>query len=143
MYLSGEILSDWRERIVKGAAAAGLDVQFNSPVTDHARSDECGVQILGFEASDCWRDQKGAKINAIRTRTIIDKADVVVSFSEKYRQWNAALDAGYASAFGKSIITLHDPGLTHALNEVDAAAQAVCESPEQFVSMLKYVITQA
>ena len=143
VYLSGEIHSDWRERIVKGAAAAGLDVEFAAPVTDHAKSDECGVEILGSEASDFWRDQKGARINAIRTRTLIDKADVVVvRFGEKYRQWNAAFDAGYASAMGKSIITLHEPGLTHALKEVDAAAQAVCESPEQVVSILKYVITQ-
>jgi YtoQ family protein len=143
VYLSGEIHSDWRERIVKGAAAARVDVEFTAPVTDHARSDECGVDILGSEQSDFWRDQKGAKINAIRTRTLIDKADVVVvRFGEKYRQWNAAFDAGYASAMGKSIITLHEPGLTHALKEVDAAAQAVCESPEQVVSILKYVITQ-
>ena len=144
VYLSGEIHSDWRERIVKRAAAAGLDVEFAAPVTDHASSDECGVEILGSEESDFWRDQKGAKINAIRTRTLIDQADVVVvRFGEKYRQWNAAFDAGYASAMGKSIITLHEPGLTHALKEVDAAAQAVCESPEQVVSILKYVITQA
>lgn len=144
VYLSGEIHTDWRERIKKGAQAAGLDVEFLSPVTDHAKSDDCGIAILGAEENNFWHDHKGAKLNAIRTRTLIEKADVVVvRFGDKYRQWNAAFDAGFASALGKSIITLHDPELTHALKEVDGAAQAVCESPEQVVEILKYVITQA
>lgn len=144
VYLSGEIHTDWRERIKKGAQAAGLDVEFLSPVTDHAKSDDCGVAILGAEENNFWHDHKGAKLNAIRTRTLIENADiVVVRFGDKYRQWNAAFDAGFASALGKSIITLHDPDLTHALKEVDGAAQAVCESPEQVVEILKYVITQA
>lgn len=143
VYLSGEIHSDWRERIKQGAQAAGLDVEFVAPVTDHAKSDDCGVVILGAEESNFWHDHKGAKVNAIRTRTLIENADiVVVRFGDKYRQWNAAYDAGFASALGKSIITLHDPDLTHALKEVDGAAQAVCQSPEQVVEILKYVITQ-
>jgi len=143
VYLSGEIHSDWRERIKQGAQAAGLDVEFVAPVTDHAKSDDCGVAILGAEENNFWHDHKGAKVNAIRTRTLIENADiVVVRFGDKYRQWNAAYDAGFASALGKSIITLHDPDLTHALKEVDGAAQAVCQSPEQVVEILKYVITQ-
>lgn len=143
VYLSGEIHSDWRERIKQGALAAGLDVEFVAPVTDHAKSDDCGVAILGAEESNFWHDHKGAKINAIRTRTLIEKADiVVVRFGDKYRQWNAAFDAGFASALGKSIIILHEPDLTHALKEVDGAAQAVCQTPEQVVEILKYVITQ-
>ena len=143
VYLSGEIHSDWRERIKQGAQAAGLDVEFVAPVTDHAKSDDCGVVILGVEESNFWHDHKGAKVNAIRTRTLIENADiVVVRFGDKYRQWNAAYDAGFASALGKSIISLHDPDLTHALKEVDGAAQAVCQSPEQVVEILKYVITQ-
>ena len=143
VYLSGEIHSDWRERIKQGAQAADLDVEFVSPVTDHARSDDCGVAILGTEENNFWHDHKGAKVNAIRTRTLIGNADiVVVRFGDKYRQWNAAFDAGFASALGKSIITLHDPELTHALKEVDGAAQAVCQSPKQVVEILKYVISQ-
>ena len=143
VYLSGEIHSDWRERIKQGAQAADLDVEFVSPVTDHARSDDCGVAILGTEENNFWHDHKGAKVNAIRTRTLIGNADiVVVRFGDKYRQWNAAFDAGFASALGKSIITLHDPDLTHALKEVDGASQAVCQTPEQVVEILKYVITQ-
>ena len=141
VYLSGEIHTDWRERIQSGAKAAGLNVTFTSPVTDHAASDDVGVKILGKEDDSFWHDHKGAGINAIRTQTLIKDADiVVVRFGDKYRQWNAAFDAGYAAALGKSIITLHDPDLTHALKEVDRAANAVCETPEQVVEVLGYVV---
>jgi YtoQ family protein len=143
VYLSGEIHSDWRDRIREGIAQAGLPVQLTSPVTDHAASDECGVAILGNEADSFWKDHKAAKINAIRTRTLIRDADVVVvRFGEKYRQWNAAFDAGFASALGKPIITLHDATVAHALKEVDGAALATAETPEQVVEILRYVIEQ-
>lgn len=141
VYLSGEIHTDWRERIIDGATKSGLAIEFNSPVTDHASSDDCGVAILGREEQAFWHDHKGAKVNAIRTRTLIDRANiVVVRFGDKYKQWNAAFDAGYAAAMGKSIITLHDPALRHALKEVDGAAMATAESPEQVVQILDYVI---
>ncbi|SLN64130.1 hypothetical protein PSA7680_03375 [Pseudoruegeria aquimaris] len=142
VYLSGEIHTDWRERIIEGAR--DLDVRFSAPVTDHAASDDCGVKILGAEEKPFWHDRKGAGINAIRTRTAIEAADVVVvRFGEKYRQWNAAFDAGYAAALGKSLIVLHGPEHQHALKEVDAAAQAVAETPEQVVQILRYVLTGA
>ncbi len=141
VYLSGEIHTDWRERIEAGASEAGLPVRFSAPVTDHASSDDCGVAILGEEADPFWKDRKGAGINAIRTRTLIERADVVVvRFGDKYRQWNAAFDAGYASALGKPVVTLHDSALTHALKEVDGAAMAVAETPEQVVRILAYAI---
>ena len=141
VYLSGEIHTDWRERIIDGATKAGLAIEFNSPVTDHASSDDCGVAILGREDQAFWHDHKGAKVNAIRTRTLIARADiVVVRFGDKYKQWNAAFDAGYAAARGTSIITLHDPALRHALKEVDGAAMATAESPDQVVQILGYVI---
>ncbi|MGD8569982.1 MAG: YtoQ family protein [Gammaproteobacteria bacterium] len=142
VYLSGEIHSDWRERVLQGAQQQDLPVRFLSPVTDHASSDDCGARILGEESEPFWRDHKGAKINAIRTRIFIEKADiVVVRFGDKYRQWNAAFDAGYAAALGKSVVTLHDPELTHALKEVDGAALATAQTPEQVVNILHYVIT--
>ncbi len=142
VYLSGEIHSDWRQRIRDGVAAAGLPITLSAPVTDHATSDDAGVRILGSEDKPFWHDNKGARLNAIRTRTLIDKADVVVvRFGEKYRQWNAAFDAGYAAALGKAVITLHDNSLAHALKEVDAAALAVAETPEQVVQALCYAIT--
>ncbi|MEM6487380.1 MAG: YtoQ family protein [Pseudomonadota bacterium] len=141
VYLSGEIHTDWRERIVAGAAAAGLPVAFCAPVTDHAASDDCGVAILGAEPRKFWHDRKGAGVNAIRTRTLIKSADVVVvRFGDMYRQWNAAFDAGYAAALGKSLVVLHGPDHAHALKEVDAAADAVAETPEQVVAILDYVL---
>jgi YtoQ family protein len=139
VYLSGEIHSDWREQIIDGSK--GLDVTFNSPVTDHAASDDCGVAILGEEPNKFWHDHKGAKLNAIRTRKGIEDADVVVvRFGEKYKQWNAAFDAGYAAALGKSLIVLHGADHQHALKEIDAAALAVAEEPSQVVEMLRYVL---
>lgn len=142
VYLSGEIHTDWRERIETGAA--GLDVVFTAPVTDHAASDDCGVAILGAEPDKFWHDHKGAKLNAIRTRRAIESADVVVvRFGDQYRQWNAAFDAGYAAALGKSLIVLHGPDHAHALKEVDAAALAVAQTPEQVVQILAYVLTGA
>ncbi|MDP5219316.1 MULTISPECIES: YtoQ family protein [Ruegeria] len=140
VYLSGEIHTDWREQIIEGAY--GLDVHFASPVTDHAASDDCGVAILGEEPNKYWHDHKGAMVNAIRTRKGISDADVVVvRFGEKYKQWNAAFDAGYAAALGKSIIVLNPPEHQHALKEVHAAALAVAEEPAQVVEILRYVLT--
>ena len=140
VYLSGEIHTDWREQIIEGAA--GLDVTFNSPVTDHAASDDCGVAILGAEPDKFWHDRKGAQMNAIRTRKGIEDADiVVVRFGDQYKQWNAAFDAGYAAALGKSLIILHGPGHDHPLKEVDAAALAVAREPAQVVQILRYVLT--
>ena len=140
VYLSGEIHTDWREQIIDGAQ--GLDITFTGPVTDHEASDDCGVAILGAEPDKFWHDHKGAKLNAIRTRKGIADADVVVvRFGDKYKQWNAAFDAGYAAGLGKSIIVLHGPDHQHALKEVDAAALAVAEEPKQVVEILRYVLT--
>lgn len=122
-------------------SAAGMNVKFTAPVTDHAASDDCGVHILKAEEDKFWHDHKGAKLNAIRTRKAIQDADiVVVRFGEKYKQWNAAFDAGFAAALGKSLIIMHGQDHQHALKEVDAAALAVVEKPEQVVQILRYVL---
>ena len=143
VYLAGEIHSDWREQIVAGAEEAGLPLEFLAPVTDHPASDDVGVAILGSEEKDVWKDHKGALINSIRTRTALERCDVVVvKFGDKYRQWNAAFDAGYAAALGKQIIVIHPPEFNHALKELDAAAQAVAETPEQVLKILEYVTLQ-
>jgi len=142
VYLAGEVHTDWRERIIEGTKSKGLDVTFTSPVTDHESSDMCGVDILGQEEKSFWRDRKGAGLNEIRTKTMINDADiVVVRFGPKYKQWNAAFDAGYANALNKSIITLHDEEHDHALKEVDAAANASARTPEQVVEILIYVLS--
>ncbi len=139
IYLSGEIHTDWRDQIIDGAA--GLNVSFSAPVTDHDASDDCGVAIMGAEPNKFWHYHKGAKLNAIRTRTLIEQADVVVvRFGDKYKQWNAAFDAGYAAALGKSLIIMHGADHQHALKEVDAAALAVVETPQQVVDILTYVL---
>lgn len=139
VYLAGEIHSDWRERIADGVRDAGLPVKLLAPVTDHAASDEVGVEILGPEQEGYWKDHKGAGLNAVRTQTMLREADVVVvRFGDKYRQWNAAFDAGFAAALGKPIVTLHDAELSHALKEVDRAAMATAQTPEQVVEILRY-----
>jgi YtoQ family protein len=144
VYLAGEIHSDWRERIAAGITGAGLPVVLTSPVTDHAASDYCGVTILGLEQDKFWHDHKGAGVNAVRTYTLLREADiVVVRFGEKYRQWNAAFDAGQAAALDTPLITLHPPEHDHALKEIDGAALATCREPEQVVAILRYAIEGA
>jgi YtoQ family protein len=141
VYLAGEIHSDWRERIAEGVERAGLPVALTGPVTDHGASDDCGVEILGAEPDKFWHDHKGAGVNAIRTYTLLRDADiVVVRFGEKYKQWNAAFDAGQAAALGKPLITLHPPDHDHALKEINRAALATAREPEQVVAILRYAI---
>ncbi|MBS7547712.1 YtoQ family protein [Dietzia massiliensis] len=140
VYLSGEIHTDWRDQIRSGATAAGLDVTFTEPVTDHPASDAAGDHLCGTE-NPFWRDHQSAKVNAIRTRTLIEQSDlVVVRFGEKYKQWNAAFDAGYCAALGKPYVTLHDAEIVHPLKEVDAGAQAWCTTTDQVVEILRYVL---
>ena len=141
VYLSGEIHTNWRDEIYKKSKEFGLEINFSGPVTNHEASDDCGVNILGKEESKFWHDHKGAKLNAIRTRKAIQNSDiVVVKFGEKYRQWNAAFDAGYASALGKSLITIHSKEHQHALKEIDAAALAVVDNAEKVVEIFRYVM---
>jgi YtoQ family protein len=139
VYLSGEIHTDWRQQISDGAQALDLPVTFSSAVTDHAASDAAG-DVLGTEPSSFWRDHKSSKVNSIRTRTLLEKCDIaIVRFGDKYKQWNAAFDAGYCAAIGKPYITLHDEDIVHALKEVDASALAWAKTPGQVVEILKYV----
>jgi YtoQ family protein len=141
VYLSGEIHTDWRQQIIEGAKAHGLPVEFSSAVTDHAASDAAG-DLLGSEDQSFWRDHKSSKVNSIRTRTLIERCDVaVVRFGDKYKQWNAAFDAGQCAALGKPYITLHDEDIIHALKEVDGAAMAWAKAPAQVVDILRYVVS--
>lgn len=143
VYLAGEIHTSWRQDLARAVREANLPIEFASPVTDHSASDDCGVNILGPEEQKFWHDRKGALLNSIRTRTLLREADiVVVRFGEEYRQWNAAFDAGMAVAYGIPVIVWHPEQYTHALKELDAAAQAVAETLEQIVGVLRYVTTQ-
>ena len=140
VYLSGEIHTDWRQRIKDGCKAQNLSIEFTSAVTDHEASDAAG-DVLGAETNQFWRDHKSSKVNAIRTRKLLADCDVaIVRFGDKYKQWNAAFDAGYCAALGKPYITLHDTDLVHPLKEVDAAALAWATTPEQVIEILKYVV---
>jgi YtoQ family protein len=140
VYLSGEIHTNWRREIIDGAKAHKLPVSFTSAVTDHQASDSAG-DLLGAETNNFWRDHKSAKINKMRTKTLIEKCDIaVVRFGDKYKQWNAAFDAGYCSAIGKPYITVHDEEIIHALKEVDASAMAWTTTTKQVVEILKYLI---
>ena len=144
VYLAGEIHTNWREEIIENCKKENLDIQFLSPVTDHPSSDDCGVEILGPEDKNFWKDRKGANINSIRTKKSIKDSDVVVvKFGEKYKQWNAAFDAGYAAALGKPLIVMHQDEHQHALKEVDAAALVVAQNPQQVAAALRYVMTGA
>jgi len=139
VYLSGEIHTDWRDQIIDGATAAKLPISFTSAVLDHDASDAAG-DMLGKEDNPFWRDHKSSKVNAIRTRTQIEKCDIaVIRFGDKYKQWNAAFDAGYCSALSKPYITLHDESIIHPLKEVDSGALAWAQTPQQVVEILSYV----
>ncbi len=139
VYLSGEIHTDWRQQIMQGAAAIDLPVVFTSAVTNHEASDAAG-DVLGAESNNFWRDHKSSKVNAIRTKTLIDKCDLaVVRFGDKYKQWNAAFDAGYCAARGRPYITLHDEDIIHPQKEVDGSAMAWAQTPAQVVEILKYI----
>ncbi|WP_201542993.1 YtoQ family protein [Psychrobacter immobilis] len=143
VYLSGEIHSDWRQKIMQGAKAHGLAITFTSAVTDHEASDAAG-DVLGENDNEFWRDHQSSKVNAIRTKNMIQKCDIaIIRFSDKYKQWNAAFDAGYCAALGKPYITLHAEDIIHPLKEVDAAAMAWAQTPEQVVELLKYVTSDS
>jgi len=142
IYLSGEIHTNWRQQLKAGCEAHNLPVEFTSAVTNHEASDSAG-DVLGAEESGFWRDHKSAKVNAIRTKNLIESCDLaIVRFGDKYKQWNAAFDAGYCAALGTPYITLHDENVVHPLKEVDGSAMAWATTPEQVVEILKYVVSK-
>ena len=143
IYLSGEIHTDWREEIINLCKNEKLNISFSSPITNHEASDNCGVEILGQEEKNFWKDSKGANINSIKTRKAIKDADIViVKFGEKYKQWNAAFDAGYAIGLSKSLIVLHNDEHQHALKEIDASASVVAKTVDEVVKILQYSTTK-
>jgi len=142
VYLSGEIHTDWRQKIIDSCEENELPISFSSAVTDHAASDAAG-DLLGNHENGFWRDHQSAKVNAIRTKTLIENCDIaIIRFGEKYKQWNAAYDAGYCAALGTPYITLHSEDIVHPLKEVDGSAMAWAKTPEQVVEILKYVLSK-
>jgi len=140
IYLSGEIHTDWREKIEAGAKTLNLPVNFTSAVTNHEASDAAG-DLLRDNDNSFWRDHQSAKVNGIRTKTHIEQCDIaIIRFGDKFKQWNAAFDAGQCAALGKPYITLHAEDIIHPLKEVDSAAMAWAQTPEHIVEILQYVI---
>ena len=138
VYLAGEIHSNWREEIINGCK--DLNVDFFTPEHDHASSDDIGKDVLSDQGSAFFNDNVSAKINSIRNQTLIKNSDiVVVKFGEKYKQWNAAFDAGYATALGKKTLIIHPEEFTHALKEVNSFASAVVRDESQVIEILEHI----
>ncbi len=143
IYLSGEIHSAWRQQLIDGCKEKELPVTFLTPVVTHQASDEVGQIVHKELNTGFWRDHASAKINQVRIRTGIERADlVIIKFGEKYRQWNAAFDAGYCAANGKPYLVIHPEDFTHALKEVDAGAFSVAENESQALAVLAYLTMQ-
>jgi len=142
VYLSGEIHTTWRDEIRALTAKAGLDINYVSAVTDHAASDGA-ADHLGEEEKQFWRDHKSAKVNAIRTKTLLRSSDVaVIRFGQEYKQWNAAFEAGQCAALDIPFVTLHDENIIHPLKEVDAAALAWAKTTNEVAEILAYVLKE-
>jgi len=118
-----------------------IDVEFVGPQDEHDLSDGIGEQILGEQESARWKDEVASQVNNLRTRVLMSRSDAVVAqFGEKFRQWNAAMDAGIAIALGKPLIIVRDPSLHHALKELSQRAQMTVDRPEQVLDALEYVL---
>ena len=118
-----------------------LPIKFTEPNTNHELSDNCGSKILGQEIDKFWSDHKSAKLNSIRIKSAIEQADIIIiKFGEKYKQWNAAFDAGFAYGLSKPIIIIHQDEYQHALKEIDAVALAVTKNIDEAVKVLQYTI---
>jgi YtoQ family protein len=140
VYLSGEIHTSWRDEIMAETQKAGLAINYVSAVTNHEASDAAGDH-LGSEEKHFWRDHKSAKVNAIRTKSMLKQSDIaVIRFGQEYKQWNAAFDAGQCAALDIPYITLHDANIIHPLKEVDAQAMAWATTTAQVASILAYVL---
>jgi YtoQ family protein len=141
VYLAGQIHDDWRDRLRAEAKRREIDVEFVGPQDEHDLSDGIGEQILGEQESARWKDEVASQVNNLRTRILMSRSDAVVAqFGEKFRQWNAAMDAGIAIALGKPLIIVRDPSLHHALKEVSQRAQMTVDRPEQVLDALEYVL---
>jgi YtoQ family protein len=140
IYLAGEIHSAWREELRRTLEARELRVELVGPQEDHERSDDVGEDILGVQPDARFRDLMGARVNTLRTRVLLRRADLVVAFfGERYRQWNTAADAGAAVAAGLPLILVRPPDLVHALKELDAMATLTVETLDQAAMAIGYI----
>lgn len=140
IYLAGEIHSDWRDRFRAALDGRGIDATLVGPQEAHDRSDAVGEDILGEQPNARCRDLMGARVNTLRSRVLMGRADVAVAyFGDKYKQWNTASDAGAAVALGIPLILVRSPDHIHALKELDALASMTVESLEQAAEVVAYI----
>lgn len=140
VYLAGEIHSSWREEVKQKIAALNLPIDFVGPMEDHERSDNIGEEILGKQPDAILKDVAASNFNNLRTEILLKKADLVIAlFGEKYKQWNTAMDASAAVAFGKPLILIRPEAHHHALKELSRKAHATVENVDQAVKALHYI----
>ena len=140
VYLAGEIHSSWREEVKLKVAALNLPIDFVGPMEDHDRSDNIGEEILGKQPDAIFKDAAASSFNNLRTELLMKKADLVIAlFGEKYKQWNTAMDASTAVAFGKPLILIRREEHHHALKELSRKSHATVETVDQAVKALYYI----
>ncbi len=140
IYAAGEIHSDWRDQLRGYLEAAGVDAELVGPQEVHDRSDAVGEDILGEQPDARHRDLHGARANTLRTRVLMQRADMAVAyFGPEYKQWNTASDAGFALASGLPLVLVRAEEHVHALKELDALATFTCETLQQAAQAIAYV----
>lgn len=142
IYLAGEIHSDWRDQLRSHVAALALpaDIEYVGPQEVHDRSDDIGEDVLGAQPGPRFRDLMGGKINHLRKRVQMSRADLVVAyFGPDYKQWNTAADAGAAAALDLPLILVRAPEHLHALKDLDAFADVTVETLDQAAQVIGYI----
>lgn len=140
IYAAGEIHSEWREELRDRLEELGVDAELVGPQEVHDRSDDIGEDILGKQPDQRYRDLMGARVNTLRTRVLMQRADMCVAyFGPKYKQWNTASDAGAAVASGLPLVLIRSEEHIHALKELDALASVTVETLEQAAEAIAYI----
>ena len=140
IYAAGEIHSEWRNDLRQCLEAADVEAQIVGPQEVHDLSDSIGEDILGEQPSPRYRDLMSARVNTLRTRVLMQRADLCVAyFGPKFKQWNTASDAGAAIASGLPLILVRADEHIHALKEVDALATLTVETLEQAAQAIAYI----
>jgi len=140
IYAAGEIHSAWRDELRASLSREGVSAELVGPQEVHERSDDIGESILGPQPGDRYRDLMGARVNTLRTRVLMQRADLVVAyFGPKYKQWNTAADAGAAVAAGLPLVLVRAQDQVHALKELDALATLTVETIEQAARAVAYI----
>ncbi|MDG2282620.1 MAG: YtoQ family protein [Longimicrobiales bacterium] len=140
IYAAGEIHSEWRDQLRAHLEKLGVEAHIVGPQEAHDRSDSVGEDILGEQPGPMYRDLMGARVNTLRTRVLMQRADLCLAyFGPKYKQWNTASDAGAAVANGLPLILVRAGEHVHALKEMDALATLTVETLEQAAQAVAYI----